>query len=356
MLWAAARRAVFVGVFVSVFCCAVGCCCVLCRVFGRAVRLSCSRCGLLPGFGLRCRVPSCNVCPWVRCCAALLRVVSPGVVFLFAVLFCCACLVLLLVVPRPQALPVALGPCALRRCVLRYSPALCAPCCVCFVVACWCVLLFAAVLLDVCVLGCRAVRSLSSPLCAVLSFVVPVCLRRAVRVVRAVAGARCCLALPCVVLFPLVFCGAMLGLAARGCLLAVCFGVGVPVWSPGLIPCGWCGLLWCRASLCCVLWCCAVSWCCAVVFCCRFAVLLVLALPSCGLSCPAALCCWLSVLFCAKWWCLCAVVPCPSLPARTKKLILTLCYPAPVSALLGHVVEGSGLIVRRFVGVPRGCL
>ena len=138
VLWAAARCSVFVGVFVCVLCCAIGCCCVLCPVSGRAVRLGCSRCGLLPGFRLRCRVPCCAVCPWVRCCALLLRVAPPGVVLWCAVLFCCACLVSLLVVPCPLALPVALGPCALRRRVLRCSLALCALCCVCFVVACWC--------------------------------------------------------------------------------------------------------------------------------------------------------------------------------------------------------------------------
>ena len=356
VLWAAACCAVLVGVFDSVLCCAVGCCCVLCCVFGRAVRLGCSRCGLLPRFGLRCRVPCCAACPWVRCCAALLRVVPPGVVLLCAVLSCCACLVSLFVVPCPLALPVALGPCALLCCVLRCSPALCALCCVCFVVACWCALLFAALLRAVCVLGCHAVRSLSSSLCAVLCSVVLVRLRRAVRVVRAVAGAWCCGALLCVALFPLVFCGAVLGLAAPGPLLAVCFAVGVPVRPRGLVSCGWCGLLWCPASLCRVLWCPAISWCCAVVFCCRFAVLFVLALPACGLSCRAVLCCWLSVLFCARWWCLCALMPCLSLPARTKTSIMTLCYPAPVSASLGHVVEGSGLGLRGFVAVIRGCL
>ena len=168
VLWAAARCAGFVGASVFVLGCAVGCCCVLCRVSGPAIRLSCSRCGLLSGFGLRCRVLCCAVCPSVRCCAALLRVVPPGVVLLCAVLFCFACLVPLLVAPCPLALRVALVSCALRRCVLRCSPALCAQCCVFFVVACWCVLLFAAVLCAVCVLGCRAVRSLSPPLCAVL--------------------------------------------------------------------------------------------------------------------------------------------------------------------------------------------
>ena len=88
-------------------------------------------------------VPCCAVCPWVRCCAALLRVVPPGVVLLCTVLFCCTCLVSLIAVPCPQALPVALGACALRRCVLWCSPTLCAVCCVCFVVARWCALLFA---------------------------------------------------------------------------------------------------------------------------------------------------------------------------------------------------------------------
>ena len=134
VLWAADRRAVFVGASVCVLCCAVVCCCVLCRVSGRAVRLGCLRCGLLAGFGLCCRVLCCAVCPGVRCCAALLRVVPPRVVLLCAVLFCCARLVPLLVVTCPLALPVALGPCAVRRRVSRCSPALCALCCVCFVV------------------------------------------------------------------------------------------------------------------------------------------------------------------------------------------------------------------------------
>ena len=304
VLWAAGRCAVFVGVFVCVLCCAVGCCCVLCRVFGRAVPLGCSRCGLLSGFGLRCRVPCCAVCPWVRCCAALLRVVPPGVVLLCAVLFCCARLMPLLVVPCPLALHVALGPCALRRCVMRCFPALCALCCVCSGVACWCLLLFAAVLCAVCVLGCRAVRSLSCPLCAVLCFAVLVCLRCAVRVVRAVVGAWCSGVLLCVVLFPLGFCGAVLDLVARGCLLVVCFGVGVPVWPRGLVFCGWCGLLWCPASLCRVLLCSAVGLrCCLCLLC-----------PP--VASPAVLCCAVG--------CLCCFVPsggvcvlwCPFPPCR----------------------------------------
>ena len=68
---------------------------------------------------LLCAVLCCV--PLERCCAALLRVLPPSVVLLCAVLFCCACLVSLLVVPCPLAMPVALGPCALRRCVFFYS-------------------------------------------------------------------------------------------------------------------------------------------------------------------------------------------------------------------------------------------
>ena len=315
----------------------------------------------MPGVGLRCRVPCCAACPCVRYCAALLRVVPPGVVLLCAVLFCCACFVSLLVVPCPLALLIDVGPCALRRCVLRCSPALCAVCCVCLVVACWCAPLFAVVLRAVCVLGCCAVRSLSSPLCAVLCSIVLVRLRRAVRVVRAVAGAWCCGALLCVVPFPLVFCGAVLVwrpvVVCWPCVSVSMSLSGRVVWFPvASVVC--CGTLlpYIVFSLRRVLWCCAVSWCCAVVFCCRCAVLFVLALPSCGLSCRAVLCCWLSVLFCARWWWLCAVVPCSSLLTRTKTFIMTLCYPVPVSASLGHVVEGSGLAAPRFVADPRGCL
>ena len=163
-----------------------------------------------PPLGAVCRVVLCvpgrGAAP--RCCALCRRVLCCRVL-------CCARLVPLLVAPCTLALPVALGPCALRRCVLRCSPALCALCCVCFVVARWCVLLFAALLCAVCVPGCCAVRSLCSPLCAVLCFAVLVCSRCAVRVVRAVAGAWRCGALLCVVLFPVVRRGAVLGLLAR---------------------------------------------------------------------------------------------------------------------------------------------
>ena len=164
VLWAAVRRVVFVGVFVCVLAAllvAVACCAVSLVVPSDWVV-----CGVVCCFGLRCRVLCRAVRPWVRCCAALLRVVPPGVALLCAVLFCCAHLVPLLIVPCSLALPVALGPGAVRPCVLRCSPALCALCCLRFVVACWCVLLFAAVLCAE--LGWRAGRSVFTSPCAVL--------------------------------------------------------------------------------------------------------------------------------------------------------------------------------------------
>ena len=169
-----------------------------------------------------------------------------------------------------------------------------------------------------------------------LCFAVLVRSRCAVRVVRAVAGAWCCGALLCVVLFPLVCRGAVLGLVARGCLLVACFGVSVPVWPRGLLPCGWCGLLWSPAFLCRVVWCCAVAWCCAIVLRCRVAVLLGLALPSCGLSCCAVLCCWLAVLFSARWWCLRAVVLFPSCCAFP--VFSALCAAVPCCAGCGALL------------------
>ena len=393
------------------------------------------------------RVLCCVVSPWVRCCAALLRFVPHGVVLLCAVLFCCARLVPLLVVPCPLALPVALGPCALRRCVLRCSPAVCALCCVFFVVAWWCALFFAALLCAVCVLGCCAVRPLSSPLCAVLCFAVLVRLRCAVPVVRAVAGAWCCGALPCVMLLSLVCCGAVLGLVACGFLLVACFGVGVPVSPRGLLPCGWCGLLWCSTSLCvfcgavlsrgavllcsavflrccgcllcppvacCAALCCAVGWLCSFLpgggVCvlwysfpramrslssplCALLCLAVLAVVPCfPVSCAVALCCrvvlcyrallsfcgavcaWFALLWpvvrrravlCCAVGCLCCFLPgggvcvlwCPFPPCRhtQKTSIISLCYPASASVSVVHLVEESGLFVRRCCLVCR-CL
>ena len=245
-------------------------------------------------------VPGCGAT--LRCCALCRPVLCCCVLCCFTALGWCRC-------SSCRALWCSPSPWGLVLCGDPFCGV--PPRCVCFVVACWCVLLFAALLCAVCVLGCCAVRSLSSPLCVVLCFAVVVRLRCAVRVVRAVAGARCCGALPCVVLFPLVCCGAVLGLVTRGCLLVPCCGAllsvllswwcwfvsfpcvigvvlrcasscSVPVafalllvphavacpWVlcrlPGRSAVWWCrpGVSWCLAVLCVVLWCpapCAVS-------------------------------------------------------------------------------------------------
>ena len=263
LFWAAARCAVFFGAALCVLCCAVGCCFVLRCVSGRFVRLRCSRCGLLSGFGPRCHVLCCaaslgavrrrvNACCSARRCAVLCCVV----------LFCSFGAAACCLVPYGAARPPGVV-CLPVLCFVLFPV-----CCVCSVVVCWCVLLFATVLCAVCVLGRPAVRPLSPLLCAVLCCVVLVRLRCAVRVVCAVSGAWCCGALLCVVLFPVVLCGVVLGVVARGCLLVACFGSGVPVWPRGLLPFGWCGLLWCPAPMSRVFWCCAVVLCRAVVWCC----------------------------------------------------------------------------------------
>ena len=303
---------------------------LLSRGFRRCRSLLCAVCCVVLcvlGWGPAPRC--CALCPPVLCCPVL----------------CCARWVPLLVAPCPLALPVALGPCALRRCVLRCSPALCALCCVCFVVTRWCVLLFAALLCAVCVPGCWAVRSLSSPLCALLCFAVLVCSRCAVRVVRAVAGAWCC---------GVPWCGAGSGglwLSAGGVFRCQCLCLAARsaslwlVWfaSVPCFPVSCSVVLCCRVVLCCcaLLSCCgavgacfallwAVVLCCVVllvrcaVFCpvvvsaCCGALFLVLCVPCllrsvrcgallCWLWCPASLC---RVLWrCAVVWC-CAVVLC----------------------------------------------
>ena len=296
----------------------------------------------------RCCVPCA-----VLCCASLgavLRRAAARCVARCCAVVCCVALVWCRCLLRR----------ALWRCPSPWGPVLCGavfcavpPRCVCFVVARWCVLLFAALLCAVYVSGCCAVRSLSSPLCAVLCFAVLVRSRCAVRVVRAVAGAWCCGALLCVVLFPVVCRGAVLGLVARDCLLVACFGVSVPVWPRGLLPCSCCGLLWCPAFLCRVLWRCAVVWCCAVVLCCRFAVLFVFALPSCGLRAapvwsapllvPPAVAC-----HCALWclpgrsavrWCCSGVSWCLAV------LCVALWCPAPCAVSCGAVLPCGAVLV-----------
>ena len=260
-------------------------------------------------------VPGCGAA--LRCCALCCPVLCCCVLCCSAALRWCRC-----------------SSCRALWCSpLPWGPVLCGalfcgvlPRCVCFVVAWWCVLLFVALLCAVCVLGCCAVRSLSSPLCAVLCFAVLLRLRCAVRVVRAVAGTRCCGALPCVVLFPLVCCGAVLGLVARGCPLVLCCGallsvclcwwcwfVSFPCVCGAVLRCASCCsvlvasalLLVPRAVAClCVLWCLpgrsAVCWCRSGVSWCLAVLCVVLWCPApCAVSCGAVLPCGVVLVGCA---------------------------------------------------------
>ena len=123
-------------------------CCLLVGPGGSWCRVSVACCGVSLGAVLR-RVAAR--------CAAWRCVVVHYVVSFCSVWCCCA-------------------PCCfLGRCPLSWGPVpsgavfcLVPPRCVCFAVVCCCVVLFAVVLCAVCALGCRVVRFLSPPPCAVL--------------------------------------------------------------------------------------------------------------------------------------------------------------------------------------------
>ena len=284
----------------------------------------------------RCCVPCCAVRPPVRCgaaprCCALCRPVLCWRVL------CCARLVPLLVAPCPLALPVALGPCALRRCVLRCSPALCALCVLSWRGGACCAFPVLSVL-------CGAVLRCAGPLALCCSCGACCCWRLVLW----------CAAVCCAVSCGVPWCGAGSGgpwLSAGGVFRCRC--PCLAAWSASLclvwfavVPCF---PVSCSVVLCCrvVLWCCALLSCCgavgacfallwAVVLCCVVllvgcavfgpvvvsaccgALFLALCVPCllrsvrcgallCWLWCPASLC---RVLCrCAVVWCS-AVVPC----------------------------------------------
>ena len=273
----------------------------------------------VPGSGAAPR--SCALCPPVLCRPVL----------------CCARWVSLLVAPCPLALPVALGPCALRRCVLRCSPVLC--------VFCRGAVVRAVVRRSALCCVCPGVLCCAFPVLSALCGAVLRC---------AGALALCCSCGACCCWRLVLWCGAGSGgpwLSAGGVFRCRC--PCLAAWSVSLwlvwfavVPCfpvSCSVVLCCRAVLCCcaLLPCCgavgacfallwAVVLCCVVllvgcaVFCpvvvsaCCGALFLVLCVPCllrsvrCGallrwLRCPASLC---RVLWrCAVVWC-CAVVPC----------------------------------------------
>ena len=218
----------------------------------------------------RCRSVLCAVCCVVLCvlrCGAVPR---------------CARWVLLLVAPCPLALPVALGPCAPRRCVLPCSPVLCvccrgagvravvgrsALCCVCPGVLCCAFSVLSAL--------CGAVLRCAGALALCFS-----------------CGARCCWRLVlwcamvrCWVWWPVVVCWWRVSVSLSG--RVVCFPVVGVVCCGALLSCVvFCGAVLSRGA---VLLCSAV-----VLRCCW------------GLLCPPVGC--RAVLCCAVGW-LCCFLP-----------------------------------------------
>ena len=301
----------------------------------------------------RCCVPCCAVRPWVRCCAALLRVVSPDVVLSCAVLrsfgaaACCA-------VPsgaarRPRAL------CSAALCFAVFPRAVCSVLCV----FCRGAVVLAVVRRCALCCVCLGVLCCAFPVLSVLCGAVLRC---------AGALALCCLCGACCCWRLVLWCTAVCCAVSCGVLWCGA-GSGGPWLSAGGVfrwrcPClaAWSAFLWlvwfavvpcfpvsCSVVLCCrvVLCCCALLSCCgavgacfallwAVVLCCVVllvgcavlgpvvvsaccgALFLVLCVPCllrsvrcgallCWLWCPASLC---RVLWrCAVAWC-CAVVLC----------------------------------------------
>ena len=301
--------------------------------------------------GAVCRVvlcvPRCGAAP--RCCALCRPVLCCRVL-------CCARLVPLLVAPCPLALPVALGPCALRRCVLRCSPgAVCSVLCV----FCRGAVVRAVVRRSALCCVCLGVLCCAFPVLSVLCGAVLRC--AGALALCCSCGACCCwrlvlwcAAVCCAVSRGVPWCGAGSGgpwLSARGVFRCRCLCLAA--WSASLwlvwfavVPCF---PVSCSVVLCCrvVLCCCALLLCCgavgacfallwAVVLCCVVllvgcavfgpvvvsaccgALFLALCVPYllrsvrcgallCWLWCPASLC---RVLWrCAVVWC-CAVVLC----------------------------------------------
>ena len=157
-----------------------------------------------------------------------------------------------------------------------------------------------------------------------------------------------CVAVCCAVFFGTLWCGAGCGgpwLSAGGVFRCRC-------------PClaAWSASLWLVrfAVVPCFPVSCAMVLCCCVVLCSRAL------LSLCGAVCACFALLWpvarRPAVLCCAVGCLCCFLPsggvcvlwCPFPPCRhaQKTSIITLCYPAPVSVSVVHVVEESGLFVR----------
>ena len=268
-----------------------GCCLSLCSVFGRfplrgasclvlcwcaCVVPPCAVLSHATGTGCRCvLLPVVLGCLLLGLAVLCCLLVASGVVFRW----CCPCPVAWLAALWFDVVCIGAPlPCVVFCGAVLSCGGVLSCCADCLRRCLWLFFFAAAALSAVCVPGCRAVRFLSSPLCAVLccAMLVPLqCVSS--------CGPRCfwhlvlcSVAVCCGVSFGVLLCGARSGrprLSSGGVIWCQC--PCLAAWPASLCLVG----LLCRpAPLCCVLWCCAVVWWCAVVFWCRFAVLCVLAL------------------------------------------------------------------------------
>ena len=298
----------------------------------------------------RCCVPCGAVLPWVRCCAALLRVVSPGVLLSCAVLRSCGaaacCAVPFGAARRPGALCSAAlcfavfprGVCSVlcvfcRGAVVRAVVRRSALCCVCLgllccafpvlSVLCSAVLRCAGALVLCCSCGaccCWRLVLWCAAVCCAVSCGVPWCGAGSGGPWLSAGGVfrcRCpCLAAWCFPVVGMVCCGALLScvvfcgaVLSRGAVLLCSAVVLRCCWGLLCPPVGCCAALCCAVGWLCCLWCgggvCAL-WCCfprAVRSLssplCALRCLVVLAVVPCfPVSCAVALCC--RVVLCCR--------------------------------------------------------
>ena len=234
----------------------------------------------------------------------------------------------LLVVPCPLVPPVALGPCALRRSVLRCSPALC--------VFCRCVVVCAVVRRSALCCVCPGVLCCAFPVPSALCGAVLRC--AGALALCCLCGACCCwhpvlwcAAVCCGFCFGVLWCGAGSGgpwlsagavllrpavrfplLVVLGCVFSLCVrccvALHVVLFGSGCV-CAVVGAPCCGVSLCVVVspWAfCGVVvplWC-VVVSCCAVRCPVVSCALCCVLRCLAVLCWWAVLCGCLRCWCL----------------------------------------------------
>ena len=246
-----------------------------------------------------CAVLCCAVCPWVRCCTALRRVVLSGVVLLCAMLFCCArfgcaacCAAPCGAALRPWAL------CFAALCFAVFPRALCSVLCV----FCCGVLVHAVV--RRCALCCVS-PGVSCCALPVLSALCGAVLRCAGALALCCSCGVCCCwrlvlwcaAVCCAVSFGVLWCGAGFGgpwLSAGGVFRCRC--ACLAAWSASL----W--LLW-FAVVPCLPVSCSVVLCCRVVLCCCALLSFCGVVGACfALLWPVMLCCVALLVVCAVFF------------------------------------------------------